>query len=862
MTPERWQQIDRLLEEVLERPAAERGTFLKQACGGDEELRGEVESLLAAHDDAFGFTARPPVNLINEVLATDRTPSRPDSPTGIPTVLGRTLGHYQIISLIGKGGMGEVYRARDLRLERDVAVKILPARLAADPDALPRFEREAKAVAALSHPNILAIHDFGHEEGACYAVMELLEGENLRARLARGPLPWRQAAQVGAAVADGLAAAHAKGIIHRDIKPENIFLNADGQVKILDFGIARVKQQYGAAASEAATLPETTEPGKIIGTIGYMSPEQLRGETVDAPSDLFSLGSVVYEMVSGRRPFARETVTETMAAILRDEPPPLAPLKLPAEFERVVLRCLEKNARERLQSAHDLALELRALASESQRLRPAPEPRRLPVAWLVGALGVVLLAALGYLLWPRPIDSLAVLPFANASADPNAEYLSDGISESLINGLSQLPKLKVIARSSSFKYKGKDADPQEAARALGVRAVVTGRIALRGDRLLISVELTDARDKRHIWGEQYLRQAADLLAVQAEISREIADKLRLKLTSDEQQQIVKRETIHPAAYELLLKGRHLRLKGGTEDRKQAVEYFRQAIEIDPHYALAYAELGAGYRSLIAASLVQPAEYLPRVRAAVQKALELDPNLAEAHRALASFKRDELDWAGAEAAFKRALELNPNLADAHGAYASFLSVMGRHDEAIAEARRARELDPLALARSVGIGQRLYYARRYDEAVASLKQTLELDPHYDQAHVYLGYTYTDKKMYPEAIAAFEQAIRLKSSTPSTRIYLGYAYAKSGQREKAREILEALRQSQASGQDPVSPVELATLYVGLGDGEQALAQLEEAYARRDPQLQYLRVDSSFDPLRADPRFADLLRRVRLAP
>ncbi|HYE73885.1 MAG TPA: protein kinase [Blastocatellia bacterium] len=855
MTPERWEEIDRVFEAALDCAPEKRADFLARQCREDHELRREVESLLEAHNQADSFTARAPVKLIQDVISG----SEPDTCAIPQTIIGRTLSHYQIKSLLGKGGMGEVYRAQDLRLDRDVAIKILPPRLASDPDALPRFEREAKAVAALSHPNILAIHDFGYEQGIRYAVMELLEGETLRSRLSRGNLSWKQAAQIAASIADGLSAAHSKGIIHRDLKPENIFLNADGQVKILDFGIARVKQQF-AKSPNGPTLPDTTEPGKIIGTIGYMSPEQLRGEAVDAPSDLFSLGCVLYEMVSGKRPFARDTVTETMAAILRDEPTPLASLRVPAEFEKLILRCLEKDPRERLQSAHDLAIELRMLASESQQIRFSLPRNRKGLVWVAAAVFVMLsLAILSvYVLWPRPIDSLAVLPFVNASSDPNTEYLSDGISESLINSLSQLPQLKVIARSSTFKYKGKEPEPQDVAKALGVRAILTGRIANRGNRLLISVELTDARDKTHVWGEQYLRDATDLLAVQTEISREIADKLRLKLSHSEQQQITKRETVNPAAYEFLLKGRYLRNKGGTEDRKKAVEYFQLAIEVDPKYALAYAELGTNYRSLVAASILPPKEYTPKAREAVQKALELDSNLAEGHRALASILRDEWDWPAAEKEYKRALELNPNLAEVHRAYASFLSILGRHDEAIAAAKRSRELDPLSMTSIISLGQRLYFARRYDEAIEALKKALEVDPGYDPAYLYLGYSYTDQGRYPEAIAAFQQAIKYGGETTSVRIYLGYAYAKSGQREQARKILNEL----LSSNQYVSPGELATLYAGLGDQEQTLATLEKAFAAHDLQLQFLGIDPAFDSLRSDPRFVDLLRRVRLSP
>lgn len=833
----------------MERSPAERAAFLKTACGEDEELRREVESLLVAHEEADTFVARPSCELLKEVLAADEAARNP--------MIGQTLGHYEIKSLLGKGGMGEVYRAHDPHLDRQVAIKILPPQLTRDPEALPRFKREARAVAALSHPNILAIHDFGQEQGLHYAVMELLEGETLRARINRGILPWKEAARIAAAVAEGLSAAHAKGIIHRDLKPENIFLNADGQVKILDFGIARVKQQV-TTANQTLTLPESTEPGKIIGTIGYMSPEQLRGEAADAPSDIFSLACVLFEMVYGERPFARESVTETMAAILRDEPPPLTGLRLNPEFERLLRRCLEKQPRARLQSAHDLALELRALASENQRLNfltPAA-PRRL---FLISSavLFVLLLAAAAYVFWPKKIDSLAVLPFANVGADPNAEYLSDGISESLINKLSQLPGIKVINRTSTFKYKGKEADPQEIARALGVRAILTGRIAARGDRLMISVELTDARDKTHVWGDQYLRDAADLLTVQAEISREIAEKLRLRLSGAQAQQIAQRESINPAAYDLLLKGRFQRYKGGVEDRRAAIEYFQQAIAADPNCAPAYAEMAITYRSLISSSILSPVEFTPRAYEAARRAAELNPNLAEAHQALALFKRDEWDWPGAEQEYKRALELNPNLVTAHSAFSSFLTVLGRHDEAIAEARRAHELDPLSPLASGNIGQRLYFARRYDDAIAALKRTLDLSPNNQTAYSYLGYTYTEKGQYQEAIAAYQRVIQLGGDSTGVQNYLGYAYARSGQRAQAEAILRQLQTTTKY----VSPTELATLYAGLGDKEQAFAQLEKAYAARDLQLQFLGVDPSYDSLRSDPRFADLMRRVRLS-
>jgi len=456
-----------------------------------------------------------------------------------------------------------------------------------------------------------------------------------------------------------------------------------------------------------------------------------------------------------------------------------------------------------------------------------------------------------------PIRTLAVLPLANGSGDSDTEYLSDGISESLINSLSQLPGLKVIARSSSFKYKGKEVDAQEVARALGVDAIVTGRVLQRGDALSISVELVDARDKTQVWGERYDRRATDLLAVQSEISGEIVRKLRLKLTPAEQRQLARRETVDPQAYELLLKGRFYWNKGGTENRKKAVEYLNQAIAVDPAYALAYAELSFRYGDLVAVGILDPKEFTPKAEAAAQTALELDDSLAEAHLARGKTKLAAWDWAAAEREFKRAIELNPNLDRARGLYAFYLSLMGRHDEAIAEGKRIRELDPLSPVVNWRIGYRLLLARQNDQAIEAAKKALELGQNYPDAHNLLGYAYAAKGQYREAIAAYQQAVRLGNNSPDTEIYLGAAYAKAGELKKARAILKQLEASQPY----VSPGTLAALYVALGEHEQALASLERAYAAHDNQLQFLRVDPNLDPLRSDPRFQDLLRRVGLA-
>ncbi|MDQ6707981.1 MAG: serine/threonine-protein kinase, partial [Acidobacteriota bacterium] len=469
----------------------------------------------------------------------------------MPLAARDRLGPYEILAPLGAGGMGEVYRARDPRLNREVAIKVLPARLANDPQVLARFESEAKAVAALSHPNILAIHDFGTDRGVSYAVTELLEGETLRSHLGRSALPWRKAVEIGIAIADGLASAHSKGIVHRDLKPENIFLTSDGRVKILDFGLARWTAPQASGQSDMPTL---TQEGVIMGTAGYMSPEQIRGTPADARSDIFSLGCVLYEMVAGRRAFSRETSAQTMAAILEAQPTDIATTgkQVPAGLERAIAHCLEKNPQRRFHSAHDLGLALRGTLEASESSRP------FPLGWVAAAVAVIALMAAVYRSTGRakPIDSLAVMPFVNVGGDPNTEYLSDGITENLINNLSQLPTLRVLPRSLVFGYKGREMDPRKVGRDLHVRAILTGKVVQRGDGLHIQTELVDVAEVSQLWGQQYDREFTEILAVQEEIARHVSEKLRLRPTGEEQKRMDKRSTENTEAYRLYLKGRY------------------------------------------------------------------------------------------------------------------------------------------------------------------------------------------------------------------------------------------------------------------------------------------------------------------
>ena len=839
---------------------------------------------------------------------------------------GTRLGRYEIRSKIGAGGMGEVYLAQDTKLDRKVALKILSADVAANHNRMRRFVQEAKAASALNHPNIITIHEIDLTDSVHFIATEFIDGETLRQRMNGAPIKLCEVLDLAAQIAGALSAAHAAGIVHRDVKPENIMLRRDGIVKVLDFGLAKLseKADTGTVDTEAATKGLVqTEPGVVVGTAAYMSPEQARGLLVDARTDIFSLGVVIYEMVAGQAPFGGSTRSDLIVALLERDPPPLARFtpEAPAELERLVMKTLVKDREERYQTAKDLLIDLKRLrqrleveaeiertaepqakssevkaiatdtrqqATETARAAvetgdAAAAPSTSIAAKLVrkiplhkrGALITLLVAVTAmaaYFAYSRywaegrranidsavGIRSIAVLPFTNVSNNPDTEYLSDGISESLINSLSQLPGVKVIARTSSFKYKGKEVDPQEVARALGVDAILTGRVLQRGDDLLIRVELVNP-DKTQAWGEQYNRKATDVLQVQSEISREIAEKLRLRLTAGERQQLAKRETVNPQAYELLLKGRSYKNKfWGTEGEKKAIEYFQQAIAVDPAYALAYAELSTSYSTLCWNGILDPKEFRPKAEAAARKALELDESLADAHSALAYLKQQAWEWATAEREYKRAIELNPNLAAAHIGYSIYLMLMGRHDEALAEAKRARELDPLSLFANVQVGNALGMARRYDEAIESLKRSLEMDQSFAVAHAYLCIFYTAKGMYAEAVAEGQELTRLGGHSLEWQIYLGAAYAKAGQRQKAQEILKRLQTTK----EYVSPGELPVLYAALGEREQAFASFEKAYAAHDLQLQYLGVDSSFDSLREDPRFKDLMRRVGLTP
>jgi serine/threonine-protein kinase len=792
---------------------------------------------------------------------------------------GTRLGPYEILAAVGTGGMGEVYRARDSRLEREVAVKVVPESVAKDPGVLARFEREAKAVAALSHPNILAIHDFGKDQDVYFAVMELLHGETLGSRIARSALPWRKACEIASAVADGLAAAHTKGILHRDLKPDNIFLTSDGHVKILDFGLARIKarpapEDAATTFTDVQTRPMTlkTEAGAVMGTVGYMSPEQVRGRQPDAPGDIFSLGCVLYEMVAGIRPFARESVAECMAAILHQDPPPLDTAHVPPELERLIARCLEKKPEERFQSARDLAFALRAMATASGPMKesatdPAlagrvPRRRLRPAAWL-GIVAAAAALALGWAGWrhfsAQRIESLAVLPIVNANANPELEYLSDGITEGLINKLSQLPGVGVMSRSSVFRFKGRDVDPLAAGQQLKVQAVLVGRLAQKGEDVQLGMELVDTSNGRQIWGEQYKRRMSDIQSLHEEIALSVSDRLHLGLSGEEKQRIAGRGAANAEAYRLYLQGRYQWNKRTLEGMQQSIELFEQAIAKDSGYALAHAGLADAYAVLAQYNVLPAREVMPRAKLAAAQALRLDEKLAEAHASLGWVKlAHDWAWPDAEREFQRSIQLNPNYAPAHQWYGEYLLVTGAPDKALAEARQAVDLEPASPVMQQALGLVLYQAGRYAEAAAQGRKTIGLDPSFAGAHVLLGRTLLRSAATADAIGEFQKALELSEGNSNELAALGYAYAVSGNRSEATKVLAEL--DERSRQTYVQPVWLAVIYAALGDRNRAFEYLQKGASDRSGWLVYLKVDPAFQPLSSDARFNELVRTVGL--
>jgi serine/threonine protein kinase/Tfp pilus assembly protein PilF len=790
-------------------------------------------------------------------------------------MIGQTISHYRILEQLGAGGMGIVYKAHDSRLDRAVALKFLPEKVAQEPQALERFRREARAASALNHPGICTIYDIGEQDGRAFIAMEFMDGETLRSHIHGKPLPLAEILKLGIQIAEALDAAHVEGIIHRDIKPANIFVTKRGQAKVLDFGLAKLVPKGVAGADEDSggeSSDSTSIVGIISGTPSYMSPEQVRGDNLDSRTDIFALGVLLYEMATGRQAFGGGTGGIIIEAVLTRSPasPRSINPEIPPRLEEFINKAIQKDRDQRYQHAADLRADLQQLergadsgrsvaegAAESAVISSASQS---PPSGEETARNLTSQSS-----GPRTqrvskiIDSLAVLPFENASSDPEHDYLSDGITGSLINNLATVPKLRVMAQSTVFRFRGRGIDPQAVGRELNVRAVLTGKIIQSGGSLRIGTELVDVATGSQLWGAQYDCKPGDIFSIQDEISNEISEKLRLKLTRAEKKRLAKRQTDDADAYRLYLKGLHHWNRWTEEGFYKAIEYFQQAVDKDPGYALAYSGLADSYVLLGWNSYLPPKDAFPKAKLAATRALQLDPDLGEAHTPLAALMwLHDWQWQDAEREFKHSLALNPAYPTANHWYAEYVMTMGRQLEAIARMKKSQDLDPLSLIISVAIGWAFYNDRRYDDAIEQLRRTVELDPNYPVTYWIMGLLHRKMGRFEPAIADGEKGVQLSGGSILMRAALAQTFAAAGKKKNAIQILDEL--TKLARQKYVASYYLAGIHIGLGEDDLALEYLQKSFEEHSHWLIYLHMDPGMDSLRSNPRFQDLLRRVGL--
>jgi serine/threonine protein kinase/Tfp pilus assembly protein PilF len=760
---------------------------------------------------------------------------------------GTKLGRYEIRSQLGTGGMGEVYLAQDTKLDRKVALKILPPNLAEDNDRMSRFVREAKSASALNHPNIITIHEIGEIDGLHFIATEYIEGETLKTRLATESLSLKSAIEIALQVVSALDAAHRAGIVHRDIKPDNIMVRHDGIAKVLDFGLLKLTaSRRSDVDSEGVTKMQVkTSAGVIMGTTAYMSPEQARGQVMDARTDIWSFGCVLYEMVTNQQAFQGETMTDVLANIIYREPVSMLAHRrdAPAELERIVVKALRKDRDERYQSAKELLNDLQQLHTrllvEAEIIRSGEGERVAPIQ-------------------PSSfLSSIAVLPFANLSAEKDNEYFSQGLTEEIIMNLSKLHMLKVITRGSATRYVREGKTHKQTASDLGVQYLLEGSVRRYGSDLRITAQLVDAFRDEYIWAETYRGTMKDIFDIQERVASEIAQALQLRLSPDEKQKLKKRYTENTGAYQLYLQGRFFWNRRSEEGLKTAIRYFEQAIEKDPHYALAWAGIADSYSLLGEFGNIPRKELYPKAEAAVNKALEIDNRLAEVHTSLASILMfRKWDWANAEKEFKLALELNPNYATAHHWYSQWFLNMGRLEESLRMISRAAELDPISQAILKDHGLTLYYKRQYDEAIEMASKTLELDPNYAAAHRLLSLAYQGKGRFDEAIVENEKWGAITGNRVETTVTLAQLYAASGQTQEARRLIEDVQRDELVADQIYRG--LALVYAALGENDKAFECFEKSYERHEESILTLKVDPKVDALRGDPRFMLLLKKI----